>query len=95
MELRTGPPTTPGMTYLTYEDLIRHYKKFGLDNSHTGYRHAAQTYGGYKKLAKDALVEVAFDYLNQQEYIKLITAIGYGEYADDAYEDWERGHDGN
>ena len=87
MQLRSVP-TPPGQERPNYASLTRHYNRFGLDNAHTGHRKTAQTYTNYKTFAKDALVEVAFDYLTADEYTRLIDHIGYGQYINPALADW-------
>ena len=89
MQLRSVS-VPPGWARPNYESLVRHFDKYGLSNAHTGHRGSAQTYGNYKKFAKDALAEVAFDYLGEDTYVVLVERIGYSEFADQAREDWRQ-----
>ena len=77
----------PGAERPTMKALLAHWRQYGLSEK-PGYRGKVARYGSYKKLAKDPLIEVAFDYLGEQSYVQLIEAVGYGEFVEDARADW-------
>ena len=86
----------PEATMLRYpttaQSLMTHYHKFGLDNSHTGYKGKAETYASYKKLREDALVFVAISELSEDAYVQILELIGYGRYESAARADWQELH---
>lgn len=73
----------------TYDDLITHFNRYGLDNAQTGYRHAPERYRNYERFANDSLVQVAYDYLGTEAYVALVEAVGYGNFKKQAREDKE------
>lgn len=73
----------------TYDSLIKHFKKWGLSTT-TGYRGKEVDYSTYTKLSKDPLVEVAFDFLGQNDYALFVVAVGYPHMEFEAREDWNK-----
>ena len=84
--------TTAEVQPVTVENLMRHYKAYGLDNSKTGYRGASQTYKGYSSLRADALIHVARSGLGLDAYLQLLDLVGYGSWAIAATVDWQALH---
>ena len=84
--------TTAEVEPTTVENLMAHFKRYGLDNSHTGYKKAAQTYKGYASLRQDALVHVGRSGLGLEAYLQLLDLIGYGGWAKAATADWAKLH---
>lgn len=78
----------------TLEGLLAHFKAYGLCQK-PGYRGVKPRYKTYKTLAKDALVEVGFDYLGEKAYVRLIEAVGYPEFAEAARADWKSEREGD
>ena len=81
------------VTTATMDELLRHVRKYGLDNRASGYRGKPQRYKNYAALAKDTAVEVAFDSFTEDTYAQFIEGIGYGQFADDARTDWIAAND--
>ncbi len=79
---------------VTVEALMRHFKAYGLDNSHTGYRKAAERYTNYKGLREDSMAHVARSFLTKAAYVMLLEAIGYPGYRAEAEADWDDLHGG-
>ena len=73
---------------VTYDDLLKHARAYGLDNEHTGYRNSKQEYRGYRSLRSDTLLQVARVYLSQEEYVQLVRSLGFGRWAEDARQDY-------
>jgi hypothetical protein len=80
-----------GASAPTVGGLLAHFRQYGLSEK-KGYRGKLQRYGSYKSLAKDPLVEVAFDYIGEDGYVQVIEGIGYGHFADAAREDYQAHH---
>lgn len=85
-------PTTPGAEPVTVEGLLQHFNKYGLDNSHTGYRGKAERYTGYGTLRTDSLVHTARTFLSERAYLHLLEAIGYAGLDKAASIDWRQAH---
>ena len=75
---------------VTSEGLIKHFHKFGLDNSHQGYRGAAVVYKSYKTLREDSLVLVARTFMPEDTYAAILSVIGYAHFEDKARADWNK-----
>lgn len=69
----------------TSENLLRHFKKYGLDNTHQKHNNV---YRSYKALSTDALVEVARAYLAEDAFVFLVGAIGFASWEEAARNDW-------
>lgn len=81
----------PETTTPTLKSLTKHFQQFGLSEK-VGYRNKARRYPNYSSLAKDPLVEVAFDYLGENAYVHFIETIGYPQFAEAARDDWKDEH---
>ena len=84
--------TTKPVEPVTVENLMRHYKAYGLDNSKTGYKRSKQTYKTYSSLRADALVHVGRSGLGLEAYLQLLDLVGYGSWATAATADWNLLH---
>lgn len=84
--------SAPGAEPVTFEKLMKHYDKFGLDNEHTGWRGAAEVYKNYKKAREDSLIWVARTFLTQRAYLAVLDALNYGHFKDQAAKDWTKLH---
>lgn len=80
---------------VTVANLLKHYQKYGLDNSQDGYRGRPGHYSSYAQVRADALVHVARSRLTEEAYIQVLEAVGYLKYEDKAREDWRSLHNGN
>ena len=83
----------PGAPPVTVAALFVHARKYGLDNSNTGYRGAEERYKGYSTLRTDSLVHVARTFLTEAAYLQLLEGIGYSGYAEAASADWRALHE--
>lgn len=90
-KFRSRSTEATGAKRVRTADLIKHYQAYGLSEG-TGYRGKKSRYKSYKMLAKDPLIEVAFDWLGADSYVQVIEAVGYGEFAEEARKDWEDEH---
>lgn len=80
----TGEPT------LTSEGLIKHFRRYGLDNHQQGYRGADATYKSYNTLREDSLVLVARTYMPEDTYAIIIGVVGYPHFEAKARADWRK-----
>ena len=72
------------------ENLIAHYRKFGLDREAKGYHTGKEkSYTTYKALRTDSLVEVGRAYLGEDAYLTLVELVGSPSWRKDALADWE------
>lgn len=74
---------------VTSESLIKHFKRYGLDNAHAGYRNAPAIYKSYKTLREDSLVLVARTYMPEDTYAIIIGVVGYPHFEQKARQDWK------
>ncbi len=87
------PAATEAEYPVTSDGLVKHFQKYGLDNSHSGYKGKAETYSNYKALRQDCLVLVARTYFAEDTYIQILDVIGYGQYAEQGRADWKEMRD--
>lgn len=73
----------------TVENLLRHYRAYGLDNQHKGNNVGKPVrYATYKQFRNDSLVEVGRANLAEDAYAFLIESLGHPTWADAARADW-------
>jgi hypothetical protein len=73
----------------TLDNLLKHVKKFGLDNRHEkSYRGRPIRYKNYKALSNDAAVMTARAYLGEESYVFFIEGVGYPEFREEARSHW-------
>lgn len=77
------PATKP-----TLEDFVKHFEKYGLENSHSGYRDKPERYKSFNSLQKDSIVATAVHYLTNENFVALVHAVGYQSFADEAAAWW-------
>lgn len=93
MNLAVTVPEDLDVAKPTYENLVKHVDKFGLDREAKGYNAGKpKTYGSYKQFRSDSAVEVARSYLGQTAYVAFVERFGQHSWADDARADWEEEH---
>lgn len=74
----------------TYENLVTHIDKFGLDREHKGYHTGKEKdYGTYKKFRVDSAIEVGRSYLTEAAYVLLVSKYGSHKWEDEARADWQ------
>jgi hypothetical protein len=54
------------------ENIVKHVKRYGLDNKHTGYRGREKPYKNYKAFAKDSAAKAARDNLSEDGYAQFV-----------------------
>lgn len=80
---------TTGGGNVTSEGLIQHYRRYGLDNAHAGYKNAPATYKSYNTLREDSLVLVARTHMPEDTYAIIIGVVGYPHFEQKARKDWK------
>ena len=83
------PEVTEAQYPVTSEAMLKHLQKYGMDNSHTGYRGQAERYKSIKALMKDAWVLVAASYFAEETFVQLVDAAGYGQFEAEARKAWK------
>lgn len=78
---------------MTVAALLGHYRKYGLDNAHSGYRGKEERYTSYKKAREDALLHVARTFLTERAYIQVLEGCGYHGWEAEAAADWRKLHE--
>lgn len=77
-------PTPP----VTLENLIKHYERYGWDRMKRGSgrkrRWIDKTYRTYNQLREDSLIQIGRAYLDQDDYLELVAALGKPEFVEDA-----------
>lgn len=69
----------------TYENLVRHVDRYGLDNAHS--TKVADRYTTYNKFAKDSAAVTAIAYLSEDAYVRFVTRYGEASWAEAARAD--------
>lgn len=77
---------------VTVDSLLLHYRKYGLDNAHTGYKGKPEKYTNYTNARADSLLHVARTFLTEAAYIQVLEGCGYHGWNKAASEDWRRQH---
>jgi len=77
---------------VTVESLLIHYKQYGLENAHSGYKGRPGVYKTYAQARKDALVHTARTFLTEPAYVQLLDAVGLHGWEAAAREDWRNLH---
>lgn len=78
-----------GVPPVTVDSLVRHYKAYGLENAHAGYKGRPAPYKTYKAARRDALVHTARTFLTEDAYVQLLTLVGLDGYEAEARADWQ------
>ena len=73
----------------TFNDLVAHFNRYGLDNAQTGYRNAPERYRSYDRFSSDSLIQVAYDCLSTEAYVALVETVGYSNFKEQARKDKE------
>jgi len=76
---------------VTVEALVQHFKAFGMENAHAGYKGRPKPYTTYTAARRDALVHVARTFLTESAYLQLLD-LGLGGWEKQAREDWRQLH---
>lgn len=75
----------------TVENLLRHYRAYGLDAQHKGNNVGKPVrYATYKQFRNDSLVEVGRANLSEDAYAFLVDALGHPSWTDAARADWRK-----
>jgi hypothetical protein len=72
----------------TLANIVKHVKRYGLDNKHTGYRGREKTYKNYKQFAKDSAAKAVRDNCDEKAYAQFTDFYGPPGTVEAAIEDY-------
>ena len=77
----------------SYENIVKHIDRFGLDREAKGYNVGkVKVYKTYKQFRSDSAIEVARSYCAEDAYVRLVSKYGSHKWEDEAREDWRAEH---
>ena len=80
----------------TYENLVTHVDKFGLDREPQGYHVGKEKdYRSYKQFRSDSAAEVARSYFPEDVYVRFVAKYGSHQWEADARKDWQEENNGD
>ena len=93
MNLAIGNPEGLKEGVPSYENLVTHIERFGLDREKPGYNGGKlKVYKTYRQFRTDSAMEVGRSYLAIDPYASLVTRYGDPRWEDEARKDWEEEH---